>query len=183
MPMLAPPTIATLPLSPRSMSARTPHAHLGQEALGVLVKDLFQNFGRITLRVPVLDEALVGEQRIVAAEQDAILETPRNLVLEVGGVIFRRPAVQLVPDIALVHEHRDHLGLPRPARTRGNDLQAGIVSRDPVQVARMTIVENDAVAAGQAGAQPGRADKNQYGDASLDAKIVVGLIGGITGRR
>src|SRR4051794_28818114 len=148
MPMLAPPTIATFPASPRSMSGRAPGAGLGQEALGVLVEDLVENLRRIAFGTPVLDKALVGKQRVVAAEQDAILEAAGNLVLEVGRMILRRPAVQLVPNIAFVHEHGDHLGLPRPAGARSNDLQVRVARGDQIEVARMTMIQNDAVTAG-----------------------------------
>src|SRR5262245_32956883 len=113
--MLAPPTIATLPFSARSMSGRALGPSLGQEPLGVLVEHLVENLRRIAFRAPSLDQPLVGEERVVAAEEYAVLQAPRYLVLEVGRMILRRPAVQLVPDIALVHEHGDHLGLPWPA--------------------------------------------------------------------
>src|SRR6185503_1398160 len=182
-PMLAPPTIATLPFSPRSISRRVLETGFGQEPLRVLVENFVEYLRRVAFRAPVLDEPLVGEQRVVAAEQDAVLQAPGNLVFEVGRVVLRRPAVQLVPDVALVHEHGDHLGLPRPAGTRGDNLEVGVVRRDPIEMPRVAIVEDDAVAAWQARAEPRGADEDEHGNAGLDAQVVVRLIGRIARRR
>src|ERR1700719_3904533 len=104
MPMLAPPTMAILSFRPRSMSARL-HADLAEEPFGILVEYFVQDLLRVAFGPPFPDEALVGEQRIVASEHDAVLEAARNLVLEVRRVVFGRPAVQLVPDVSLVHQH------------------------------------------------------------------------------
>ncbi len=71
-------------------------------------------------------------------------------MLQIGREVLRRPAVQLVPDVALVHQHGDRLGLPRPARSRGDDLQVAESRRDQVEMARMAVVEQDAAAARQA---------------------------------
>src|SRR5580704_4336529 len=182
MPMLAPPTIATLPFRPRSMASPW-RPDLGKEALGVPMEDLLQDLLRIAFRLPVAGEPVVGEKRIVAAEHDAILEASGDLMLEVGRVVSGRPAVQLVPDIALVHEHRDHLGLPRPAGARRNDLELGIARRDQIEVARMAIIEDDAVAAWQSGAETGGADEDEYRNAGLDTEPVVGRVGRIARRR
>src|SRR5258708_21133818 len=114
MPMLAPPTMATVSFRPRSMPSPW-RPDLGKEALGVAMEDLVQDLRRIAFRLPVADQPVVGEKRVVGAEHDAILEASRDLVLEVGRMVLGRPAVQLVPDIALVHEHPDHLLLPGPA--------------------------------------------------------------------
>src|SRR5438552_12146133 len=169
MPMLAPPTMATLARSPRSMSDPSLEPGLGQEALGVLVEDLLEDLRRVFFRAPVVDEPLVGEKRIVAAEQDSVLESPRDLVFEVGRVVLRRPAVQLVPDVALVHEDGDHLGLPGPAWACGDDLEIGIVRGDEIEMVRVAVIENDAVAARQPSAQACRAHEDQRGNAGLDA--------------
>src|ERR1700736_6016324 len=104
MPMLAPPTMATLALSPRSIADLSVQSDFGQQARGIVVENLVEDLRRIALGAPVVDEALVGEERIVAAEEDAVLKPARDLMLEIGGKILRRPAVQLVPDVALVHE-------------------------------------------------------------------------------
>ena len=118
----------------------------GEEALAVLPEHFFQDLPRIAFRLPVLDEALVGEEGIIGTEEDSVFQPTRDLVLEVGLVVLRRPAVQLVPDVALVHEHGDHLGLPRPAWTRGNDLELVVFRRDVIEMAGMTPVEDDAIA-------------------------------------
>src|SRR5260370_38385815 len=131
MPMLAPPTMATLSFRPRSMPSPW-RPDLGKEALGVAMEDLVQDLRWIAFRLPVAAQPLVGEKRVVAAEHDAIFQASRNLMLEVGRVVLRRPAVQLVPDIALVHQHRDHLRLPGPAGARRNDPELGIARRDQI---------------------------------------------------
>src|SRR6202012_3531354 len=100
------------------------------------------------LPLPAADQPLIAEQRIVGAEHDAVFEPARNLVTQISGVIFRRPAVQLVPDVTLVHENGDRFRLPRPSRPRSDDLEIRIGRSDPVEMARMAVVENDAGATG-----------------------------------
>src|SRR6516225_4976355 len=183
MPMLAPPTTATLAPSLRSISDRSLTSELGQEALGVGVEDFVEDLRWITLRAPIRDEPLVVEKRIVGAEQNAILEPARDLVLEIGGVVLRRLAVQLVPDAALVHEDGDHLGLPRPPRAGGDDPQLRIARGDEIEMAGMAVIENDSVASGQPRTEARRANEDQHGNAGLDAQVVVGLIGRLARRR
>src|SRR6266550_513540 len=112
MPWLAPPTIAMRSFRKRSMSA------------------------------PSSRQTLVGEKRIVGGEQDSIFEPARDLVLELGRMIFRRPAMKLVPDAPFVHQHRNGLGLPRPARSRRNDLEIRIGGGDEIEMAGVTVIEN-----------------------------------------
>src|ERR1700722_17942882 len=112
------------------------------------MKNSLQHVVGIALRLPVVYQPLVAEQRIVGAEHDEVLEPARNLVTQIGGVIFWRPAVQLVPDVTLMHENGDRFRLPRPSRPRSDDLEVRIGRSDPVEMARMTVVENDAGAAG-----------------------------------
>src|SRR5882724_5311172 len=167
MPMLAPPTIATLSFRPRFMASPW-RPDLGKEPLGVPMEDLVEDLLRIAFSLPVADQPVVGEKRVVAAEHDAIFQASRDLMLEVGRVVFGRPAVQLVPDIALVHEHRDHLRLPGPAGARRDDLELGIARGDQIEVARMAVIEDDAVAARQSGAEAGGADEDEHRNAGLD---------------
>src|SRR5258708_4981413 len=144
MPMLAPPTIATLSFRPRS-TASPSRPDVGEEPLGVAMEDLVEDLLGIALSLPVADQPVIGKKRIVGAEHDAILEASRDLTLEVGRVVFGRPAVQLVPDIALVHEHRDHLGLPGPAGARRDDLELGITRRDHIYLAQIPPILHSAI--------------------------------------
>ena len=95
---------------------------LSKKACRVAMEDSFQNVLRVSLCFPIADQPFVAKQRIICAKHDAVLEPARDLVTQIGSMVFRRPAVQLVPDVPLMHQHRDHFGLPRPSRARGDDL-------------------------------------------------------------
>src|SRR5579871_1979114 len=98
-----------------------------------------------------------------------MLEPAWNLMTQIGGMIFGRPSVQLVPDVSLVHQHGDNLGLPRPSRTRGDDFQLRIDRGHPIKMAWMAIIENDAGAAGQTSAESGGTNEDQHRDVGFDA--------------
>src|SRR5215213_10046171 len=115
----------------------------------------------IAFCAPVANQALVGEERIVCGEEDAVLEAPRNLVLEIGRMVFRRPAVELVPDLSLVKKNRDGLGLPGPARAAGDDVQAGEARGHIVEMAWMALVEHHSAARRKSGAKTRGADEDQ----------------------
>src|SRR6185503_2991581 len=53
---------------------------------------------------------------------------------------------------------------------------------DPIEVPRMTVVDDDAAAAGQSRAEPCRADEDERRDPRFDAKIVERLPRGIARR-
>ena len=122
--------------------------------------------------MPVGEDSLVAEERVIGGEQDALGKPPRDLALQFIGEVSRRPTVQLAPDIRFVQRHRDHLALPRPGRPRCNNRQIGKAGGDRIQMARMTGIEDDAGAAGQPRAEPGRADKNERRRFGLDAKPI-----------
>ena len=74
-----------VPSSPRFMSA----SQQGQKGLGVTMKDLFHHLALEAQFSPVGDQAIVAQQWIVSAEHDPILETPRDLVLQIVGEVSR----------------------------------------------------------------------------------------------
>ena len=54
--------------------SRASYAERGEEGLGVLGEDAREDVLGIALRLPLRQQALVGEERIVGAEHDAVLE-------------------------------------------------------------------------------------------------------------
>src|SRR5947208_10347191 len=52
-----------------------------EDALGVLVEDLFHHLVRIAKLVPLAQDALVGHARIVAAEHDLVLQPAAHVDL------------------------------------------------------------------------------------------------------
>src|SRR5688572_25216927 len=100
MPWLAPPTIATFPWRPRSMSGLS-RRQIREQGARVLDEHLLQDVLAEAEAAPVVDQPLVGEQRIVRAEHDLVLEAARDVVLEGVGEVFRRPAVQLAAHVGL----------------------------------------------------------------------------------
>src|SRR5918993_4910810 len=136
------------------------------------MENAFKRLFVIAFRSPVTLQTLVGEQRIVGAEHHTITQPTRNIVLQISSEIFRRPAVQLVPDIALVHQYRQCLGLPRPTWTRGNNRHLRKFCGNPIQVARMAVVENNAVAARQTSTQSSGADEYQSRDSRFGTQLV-----------
>ncbi len=71
---------------------------------------------RVAELAPLLEDALVGHARIVAAEHDLVLQARAHVDLEVAGKVLRRPAGHLPVDVALVQRDRRRLVDPRPAR-------------------------------------------------------------------
>ena len=59
--------------------------------------------------------AVGRDQRVVAAEQDAVLQQRVRVLHELRRKVLRAPARQVDPDVGLVHRQRDRLVLPRPA--------------------------------------------------------------------
>src|SRR5438067_1814924 len=86
--------------SPRP--TRRSAAQPGQKRLRVPPQHLVEHVLAVALALPVAEQPLVAQQRIVGAEHDAILKSPADLQLQVGREVARRPAVQLVPDAGLV---------------------------------------------------------------------------------
>ena len=122
--------------------------------------------------MPVGEDSLVAEERVIGGEHNPLGKPPRDLALQFIGEVLRRPTVQLAPDIRLMQQHRDHLALPRPGRPRCDNRQIGKVGGDRIQMARMTGIEKDAVTAGQPGAEPGSADKNERRRFGFDTKPI-----------
>src|SRR5467141_939338 len=141
--------------SPRP--TRRSAAQRGQKRLRVPPQHLVEHVLGVALALPVGEQTLVAQQRIVGAEHDATLKSPADLQLEIRREIAGRPAVQLVPHAGLVQQDRDHLGLPRPRRPRGDDDQVRVAGGDLVEVAWVAGVQAHAAAAGLAGAETGGA--------------------------
>src|SRR5688500_7964054 len=70
-----------------------------EDAFGVAVVEFFQErIGEAEL-VPFLEQARVGDARIIAAEHHLVLEPAAHVADERGRQIFRRPARHLPIDI------------------------------------------------------------------------------------
>ena len=139
-------TIATLPASPKIHQRRKPR----QQRPALRRKTRSSTCFGIAELVPIGEQSLVAEQRVVGREHDPLGESSRDLALQFVGEVFRRPAVQLAPDIGLVQQHRDHLALPWPGRPRRDNRQLGKTGGDRIEMARVTGIESDAVAAAAA---------------------------------
>src|SRR5579883_2739204 len=147
------------------------------------MEDPFQNLFGIAFRLPVANEPLIGEKRIVGGKHYSVLQAPRDLMFEIGCEIFRRPAMQLAPNVALVHKHSDGFGLPGPAGARGYDFQIGIGGGYEVEMAGMAVVQDHATSARKACAKPRSADENQNRDLGLDTEAIIRIEQRIAGWR
>src|SRR5206468_12819802 len=113
------------PPSRPGAGARAPSGLETQDALGVPPVDLLQDLGRVSLRLPVAEEAVVAEDGVVGAEHHPVLEPAPDLALEGVREVLRRPARHLHVDVGLVEGHGDHLVLPGPRGVAGDDREIG----------------------------------------------------------
>ena len=146
------------------------------------MEDFLVDLLRVAELAPVVGQPFQGQGRPVPAEHDAVLQAAADLLLQRGREIFRRPAVQLVSDVSLVQQDRDHLVLPRPGRAAGEDFQLRIARRHPVDMARVAVVEHDAHAAGHALTDAGQAGHQQDRNVRLDRELVERVPDRVAGR-
>src|SRR5262245_42992179 len=139
---------------------------------GVAVQHVLQHLAGVSFRVPVGDHLLVAKHGKIAAEHDAMREPAGDRLLQRRRILPRTPAVQLVADIGLVREHRQHLVLPGIGRPRRQNAQLGITRRHLVDVAGMAVVEHDALAARQALPDPGEAGQDHPRPGRLDRELI-----------
>src|SRR6478735_4805932 len=108
-----------------------------EQRFSVLIKNAFENRFIVAERLPVGDQPLVLQQRIISAEHDTVLQPIADLALQGVRIELGRPSVHLRPHIRLVQHDGDHLVLPWPCRTRRNDLEVRILNRELIDIARV----------------------------------------------
>src|SRR5581483_3084179 len=182
MPSLAPPTTATLSVRPRSISV-LPRIAATEDAQRIVAEDVVENIRLVAEIAPVADQTLIGQERIVRAEHNLLAQPARNLALETVGEVFGRPAVELAGHVRLVQQDGDHFLLPGPGRTPRDDVEVRVSRRHGVDVARMTKIELQAIAAALAGAGPGITDENENRPLRRGADLVERLVDGIARRK
>ena len=126
-----------------------------EQAGGVVLEDLGPDLGLDVELVEVGQPAVRGDDRVVRAEQDLVLQQGVRVPDELRREVLRRPAGQVDVDVRLVRGDRERLVLPGERRVREDDPQVREVHGDVVDQHRVRVLEPDAAAAGHAGADAG----------------------------
>jgi hypothetical protein len=98
----------------------------------------------------VLHPALGRDQRVVAAEQHAVLQQRVGVLHQLLREVLRAPAREIDPHVGLVRGHAERLVLPGKAGVRHHDLHVGEIDRHVVQVHGVAVLQPQAAAAAHA---------------------------------
>src|SRR5208282_5230928 len=145
-----------------------------KNGFSVLMKEFFEHVIGIADLHPFLDETLVGEAGIVAAEHHLVLEAPADVALDRLRNVFDAPSRHLPVHITLVKTDGGGLVDPRVAGVRHHDLQSWEIRGDLVDGKRVSVSKLETVTTRHLTTHAGHAD--------IDANWHVEILNGVPQR-